>query len=322
MTFLTLTNPVTTLADSVATDTVTKPTLEVLKEIIPADTAAVDTLSKIVNVFSDMSMQDAISFVIKMVLDLSFRLVGAILIYFVAQWVIKRIVKLMVTVFERRNIDISLRGFLVSLIKISMNIIVIISIVGILGVNTSSFIALFASAGLAIGMALSGTLQNFAGGLMVLFIKPFKVGDFIEAQGYSGSVKEISLFNTLINTIDNKTIIIPNGGLSTGIINNYSKEPVRRVDWTFGIAYGDNYDVAKETITEMLNKDTRVIKNPDIFIALHSLGDSSVNIVVRAWVTSEEYWDLYFDINEKVYKTFPMVGLSIPFPQMDIHMSK
>ena len=203
-----------------------------------------------------------------------------------------------------------------------MNIIVIISIVGILGVNTSSFIALFASAGLAIGMALSGTLQNFAGGLMVLFIKPFKVGDFIEAQGYSGSVKEISLFNTLINTIDNKTIIIPNGGLSTGIINNYSKEPVRRVDWTFGIAYGDNYDVAKETITEMLNKDTRVIKNPDIFIALHSLGDSSVNIVVRAWVTSEEYWDLYFDINEKVYKTFPMVGLSIPFPQMDIHMSK
>ena len=122
--------------------------------------------------------------------------------------------------------------------------------------------------------------------------------------------------------IYNKTIIIPNGGLSTGIINNYSKEPIRRVDWTFGIAYGDNYDIAKETITELLRKDERILKNPDIFVALHSLGDSSVNIVVRAWINSENYWDLYFDINEKIYKTFPMVGLNIPFPQMDVHISK
>ncbi len=294
----------------------------IINEIIPADSTSVNKLTDLVTSISNMSTQELISSIIKMALDLSARVFGAILIYFVAQWAIKRIVKLMTTVFERRHIDISLRGFLVSLIKISLNIIVIVSIVGILGINTSSFIALFASAGLAIGMALSGTLQNFAGGLMILFIKPYKVGDFIEAQGYSGTVKEISLFNTLINTIDNKTIIIPNGGLSTGIINNYSKEPIRRVDWTFGIAYGDNYDIAKETITELLRKDERILKNPDIFVALHSLGDSSVNIVVRAWINSENYWDLYFDINEKIYKTFPMVGLNIPFPQMDVHISK
>ena len=308
MAFPNLTTPDTTQTDSTMTDSV-----------------HTDQIADIISTISNMSMQDTqeiISVVIKFILDMSARIVGAILVYLFARWIIKRIIKLMTTVFEHRSIDMSLRGFLLSLIKISLNIMVIASIVGILGINTSSFIALFASAGLAIGMALSGTLQNFAGGLMVLFLKPYKVGDFIEAQGYSGSVKEISLFNTLINTIDNKTIIIPNGGLSTGIINNFSKEDKRRVDWTFGIAYGDNYDVAKDTITKILNKDTRVLKSPEVFVALHSLGDSSVNIVVRAWVDSEDYWDLYFDINEKIYKTFPMVGLNIPFPQMDIHISK
>lgn len=322
MSFSNTTPPVITPTDSVAMDTLTQLIPKATPETIITDSLTTNTFSKITDIFNNLSMQDAISFIIKTALDLSLRIIGAILIYIIAQWVIKRVVKLMITVFENRHIDISLRGFLTSLIKISLNIIVIVSIVGILGVNTSSFIALFASAGLAIGMALSGTLQNFAGGLMVLFIKPYKVGDFIEAQGYSGKVKEISLFNTLINTIDNKTIIIPNGGLSTGIINNYSKEPTRRVDWTFGIAYGDNYDIAKETITEILSKDERVLKHPTIFVALHSLGDSSVNIVVRAWVDSDDYWDVYFDINEKIYKTFPMVGLSIPFPQMDIHLSK
>ena len=148
------------------------------------------------------------------------------------------------------------------------------------------------------------------------------MGDYIEAQGQTGTVKEIRLFNTVLNTTDNKTIIIPNGGISTGIVNNYSKEEHRRVDWLFGIAYGDDYDQAKAILSDLLDKDSRVLKDPPYFIALHSLGDSSVNIVVRAWTPSSEYWDVYFDLNEKVYKTFAEKGINIPFPQMDVHLSQ
>lgn len=293
----------------------------IIPGIAPADSVSVDKVTNLTTQLSDMSLEEIVSMATKLAIDMAFRVVAAILIYWISQWIIKRIVRVMARLFEKRSIDVSLRGFLVSLMKITLNIFVIVIIVSVLGINTTSFIALFASAGLAIGMALSGTLQNFAGGIMILFIKPYKVGDFIEAQNYTGTVKEISLFNTLINTIDNKTIIIPNGSLSTGIINNFSAESLRRVDWTFGIAYGDNYDVAKTTISEMLKADERVLKTPETFIALHSLGDSSVNIIVRAWVETEDYWDLYFDINERVYKTFPTVGLSIPFPQMDLHIT-
>ena len=174
--------------------------------------------------------------------------------------------------------------------------------------------------GVAIGMALSGTLQNFAGGVMILLFKPFKVGDTIEAQGQSGTVREIQIFNTILATPDNKIIIIPNGGLSTGLMKNYSKEATRRVDWEFGIAYGDDYTKAKSVIARLLDADGRVLKDPAYFIALTSLGESSVNIVVRAWVKSEDYWGVYFDMNEKVYKTFAEENLNIPFPQLDVHL--
>ena len=183
-----------------------------------------------------------------------------------------------------------------------------------------SFIALFASAGVAVGMALSGTLQNFAGGVMILLFKPFKVGDYIEAQGQSGTVKEIQIFNTIITTTDNKVIIIPNGGLSTGIMMNYSKESQRRVDWVFGIGYGDSYEHAKAVIARLLDNDPRVLKDPNYFIALTALNSSSVDIVVRAWVKAENYWGVFFDMNEKVYKTFAEENLNIPFPQMDVHL--
>ena len=193
-------------------------------------------------------------------------------------------------------------------------------IIGVLGIETSSFIALFASAGVAVGMALSGTLQNFAGGVMILLFKPFKVGDFIDAQGQSGTVKEIHIFNTILTTVDNKVIIIPNGGLSTGIMMNYSKEELRRVDWEFGVAYGDSYDKARSVLERMLQADSRVLRSPEYFIALNSLGERSVNIVVRAWVKAGDYWDVFFDMNEKVYKTFASENLTIPFPQMDVHV--
>ena len=174
--------------------------------------------------------------------------------------------------------------------------------------------------GVAIGMALSGTLQNFAGGVMILLFKPFKVGDTIEAQGQSGTVREIQIFNTILATPDNKIIIIPNGGLSTGLMKNYSREATRRVDWEFGIAYGDDYTKAKAVIARLLDADGRVLKDPAYFIALTSLGESSVNIVVRAWVNAGDYWGVYFDMNEKVYKTFAEESLNIPFPQLDVHL--
>ncbi|MEG1635813.1 MAG: mechanosensitive ion channel, partial [Rikenellaceae bacterium] len=230
--------------------------------------------------------------------------------------------KIVRNILEKREIDVSLRSFILSFISITLTLLLIITIVTILGIDTTSFVALFASAGLAIGMALSGTLQNFAGGVLILFLKPFKVGDFIETQGQVGTVKDIHLFNIILNTPDNKTIVIPNGGISNGIINNYSREERRRVDWTFSIAYGDDYDTARELILSLLKADQRVFWDPQPLVALGSLADSSVNLTVRAWVLTSDYWGVYFDMNEKVYKTFSTNGLNIPFPQLDVHMVK
>ncbi len=201
---------------------------------------------------------------------------------------------------------------------------------GILGIETSSFLALFASAGVAIGMALSGTLQNFAGGVLILLLKPFKVGDYIEAQGFAGTVTRIEIFNTIICTPDNKSIIIPNGGLSTGSINNYSIQPYRRVDWTVGISYGESVDRARTLLLDLLRKDPRIlweektgmpsVKAPVVVVA--ELADSSVNLSVRAWVASADFWGVYFDHNEEFYNAITAApGLSFPFPQLDVHMT-
>ncbi len=267
---------------------------------------------------SAMSWDVFLTKVIDLGVSLGSKLLIALVVFLVGRWIVKKLNRLLVTILEKRKVEASLSSFVKSLVSITLNLLLIIIVIGVLGIETSSFIALFASAGVAIGMALSGTLQNFAGGVMILLFKPFKVGDFIEAQGQSGTVKEIQIFNTIVTTADNKIIIIPNGGLSTGIMKNYSKEETRRVDWQFGIAYGDNYDKAKEVIGRLLDEDSRVLKTPAYFIALTSLGDSSVNIVVRAWVNAADYWGVFFDMNEKVYKTFARENLNIPFPQMDV----
>ncbi len=285
-----------------------------------ADTLHKEILAQKIQTLSQMSTEELTSMVIKWVLNLSARVLIALAIFFIGRWIIRYLRKLLRRMMERRAVEASLKSFLLNLVSITLTLFLIIVIIGILGIDTTSFVAIFASAGLAIGMALSGTLQNFAGGVMILIFKPFRVGDFIEAQGQTGTVKEIQLFNTVINTTDNKTIMIPNGGISTGIINNYSKESIRRVEWTFGIGYGDDYDLAKATIASMLDQDERVLKDPAYFIALSSLGDSSVNIVVRAWTSTGDFWNVFFDMNEKVYKQFPIVGLNIPYPQMDVHL--
>lgn len=267
-----------------------------------------------------MSLDVLITKLTDLSVSLGTKLLIAIIVFFVGRWLIRKLIRLVVKIMEKKHVEASLFSFTKSLLNITLNFLFVIVIIGILGIETSSFIALFASAGVAIGMALSGTLQNFAGGVMILLFKPFKVGDFIEAQGQSGTVSEIQIFNTIMATPDNKIIIIPNGGLSTGIMKNYSKEENRRVDWEFGIAYGDSYDKAKEVIANLLDSDPRVMKDPEYFIALTSLGESSVNIVVRAWVKAPDFWGVYFDMNEKVYKTFARENINIPFPQMDVHI--
>ena len=285
-----------------------------------ADTVAHAGFMQKLEAFSDMSVQQAIDTIVRGIIHLGAKILVAVIIYFVGRWLIRSIRHGMSRIMERRKVDPSLQTFLRSLVQITLTIFLIITIIGILGINTTSFVAVFASASLAIGMALSGTLQNFAGGVMILIFKPYRVGDFIEAQGQLGTVKEIQLINTVMNTPANKTIMVPNGQISTGIINNYSREDKRRVDWTFGIAYGDDYDKAKGILIRLLREDGRVLTEPDYFVALNSLGDSSVNLVVRAWTSTADFWDVYFDLNEKVYKTFTAEGINIPFPQMDVHL--
>lgn len=286
-----------------------------------ADSVKATFIEKLASL-SHMSGEDLIKTVTSGVVTIGLKIVIALLIFWIGRWLIRRVRKVMNRIMAKREVDVSLRAFLLSLVSITMMMFLIIVIIGVLGIDTTSFIALFASAGLAIGMALSGTLQNFAGGVMILLFRPFRVGDYIQAQGEEGTVKEIQLIHTVLNTVDNKMILLPNGPVSTGIINNYSREPRRRVDWTFGIAYGDDYDVAKATIQELLDRDQRIQNDPAPFIALTALANSSVNIVVRAWVDSAEYWNVYFEMNEQVYKTFAAKGLNIPFPQMDVHLYK
>jgi small conductance mechanosensitive channel len=228
--------------------------------------------------------------------------------------------RLLGKVLDRAQVDPSLRSFLTSLTSTLLKVMVYITALGVLGIEMTSFVAILAAAGLAVGMALSGTLQNFAGGVMILLFKPFKVGDFIEAQGYAGVVKEIQIFITVMTTGDNKTVLIPNGGLANGSLINYSTQPLRRVDWTFGIAYGDDIDRAYEVLHGMIAADEKILQEPAPFVALASLGDSSVNIVVRAWVKAPDYWEVHFRMNENVYRQFGENGLNIPFPQMDVHV--
>lgn len=250
------------------------------------------------------------------------KLAGAILVLIIGNWIIKFIMRHFTKILDKTNTEASLIPFLKGIVGMLLKVMLVISVLGMVGIEMTSFIAILGAAGLAVGMALSGTLQNFAGGVMILVFKPFKPGDYIDAQGYQGTVHQIQIFNTILKTPDNKTIIIPNGGLSTSAMVNYSAEPTRRVDWTFGIAYGDDADKARGVITKLCEEDSRILKDPELFVGLSALADSSVNFAVRAWVKSEDYWDVFFELNEKVYNTFDKEGLSIPFPQMDVHVHK
>lgn len=223
-------------------------------------------------------------------------------------------------VLTKRGADPSLIPFLGTLVSITLKVMLLISVVGMVGIEVTSFVAVIGAAGLAVGLALQGTLQNFAGGVIILLIKPFRVGDFIEAAGHSGTVHEIQIFNTYLKTPQNVTIIIPNGQLANSSTTNYSTEDTRRLDFGAGIGYGDDADTAKQVLYDMIKNDDRVLSDPEPQIILKTLADSSVNFEARMWVKKEDYWGVNFDLNEKVYKTFGEKGLNIPFPQMDVHL--
>jgi small conductance mechanosensitive channel len=250
-------------------------------------------------------------------------LVGAIIVWIIGRWVISALIRVLSKTLDKRNVDPSLKPFLKGTARTLLIVLLLISVLSMLGVQMTAFVAVIGAIGLAVGLALSGTLQNFAGGVIILLFKPFKVGDLVEAQGYKGTVSEIQIFNTILKTPDNKTVVIPNGGLSTSSLVNYSVEPKRRVDWTFGIGYGDNTEQATDLLRKLLNADSRILDDPqEPFIAVSELADSSVNFTVRAWVNADDYWGVHFDMNRKVYNAFNEEGLSIPYPQMDLHVHK
>ena len=248
------------------------------------------------------------------------QLLSAVATLVIGLYVVKLVISLIARVFEKSEVDPSLKSFLTSMVSILLRVMVYITALGTLGIEMTTFIALIGAAGLAVGLALSGTLQNFAGGVMILLFKPYKVGDYIEAQGYEGSVKEIQIFVTILTTSDNKTVLIPNGPLANDAMINYSTQANRRVDWTFGIAYGDDLDKAYDVLNRLIAADDRIMKEPEPFMAVAELADSSVNIAVRVWVNASDYGSVKFKMNEEVYRSFENEGLSIPYPQMDEHV--
>ncbi len=244
----------------------------------------------------------------------------AIVVLVVGLWIINRAVKILSHTMKSRNMEPELSGFLTSLLNLLLKALLLISVAGMIGIETTSFIAILGAAGLAIGLALQGTLANFAGGVLILMFKPYKVGDFIDAQGVSGTVSSIQIFNTIIKTGDNKVIIVPNGSISNGIITNFSKEETRRVDFVFGIGYDDDIAKAKDVLNRLIEDESRILSEPAPLVVVSELADSSVNFTVRTWVKASDYWGVYFAMTERVKLTFDQEGLSIPYPQSDVHM--
>ncbi len=248
------------------------------------------------------------------------KLLLAILVLLIGLWMIRLVLKGMNRAMERSKLEISLRKFLSGLFGIILKVLLLISVASMIGIATTSFVAIIGAAGLAVGLALQGGLANFAGGVIILIFKPFKVGDFIDAQGYMGTVHEITIFTTVLKTPDNKTVIIPNGALSNGSMVNFSTEPKRRVDMVFGIGYGDSIEKAKTVLKKIADSEPRVHKEPAPQIVVGELGDNSVNFNLRVWCDSADYWGIFFDTHEKVKLAFDEAGISIPFPQRDVHI--
>ena len=267
-------------------------------------------------------VQQVIQHLIDGGVDIGGRILGALVIFLIGRFLISFLNKLVRRILERRKVDAGIRSFVESLVNILLMVLLIVAIVDKLGIETTSFAALLASAGVAVGMALSGNLQNFAGGLIILLFRPYKVGDWIECQGESGSVREIQIFHTILTTADNKTVYIPNGSASSGVVVNYSNEETRRVDWVVGVEYGEDYARVEEAARRIVAADKRILDTPAPFIALDALDASSVNIRIRVWVKNADYWGVYYDVQRAIYDEFNKAGIGFPFPQLTVHQAK
>lgn len=277
------------------------------------ETNAIDALGNVdINLYTELAIEYGTLYGGKLVL--------AILTLIIGLWLIGMVIKGLDKALKASGVESTLAIFLEKLAGTILKILLLISVASMIGIETTSFIAIFGAAGLAVGLALQGSLSNFAGGVLILLFKPFKVGDFIEAQGHSGVVKEIQIFNTIMHTGDRKTIIIPNGPISNGSIINYSLSPIRRVDMVFGIGYDDDLKQAKALLQKLVDDDPRILKDPESQVLLSELADSSVNFTVRAFVNAADYWGVFFDMQEKVKLAFDEAGISIPYPQQDVHM--
>ncbi len=250
------------------------------------------------------------------------KLVIALTIFYLGRWILRRLMTVVDRVLTARDVEQSLHKFLLTATKVVGLVVIFLTIVSILGFDSTSFVAMLASAGLAIGMALSGTLQNFAGGVMILVQRPYKIGDFIETDLASGTVVDIRLFSTVLHTTDKKTIYIPNNTISTGVVINYSTSTTRRCSWKVSVSYGDNYDTIRESMLEIIRRDERVLATPEPCVRIDALADSAVIIEARAWVANEDFWDVYDSITERFYKELPEHGANFPFPQLDVNIKR
>lgn len=282
-------------------------------------------LSTVIEKFSTTPLEVLLSDLLDKTVTFGLKLLAAVLIYIIGAWLIKKIIGLLGGIFQKRNVEAAIASFVQSIVSIALTVMLIIMTVGTLGIDTTSIAALLAGGGMAIGMALNGTVQNFAGGIMILIFRPFRSGDYIQVQGYEGTVSEINIVSTKLMTTDNKCIIIPNGILSNGAINNLSYNTIRRVDITVDVEYGTDSDIARNELFSLIQEDERVLTvgsgaPADPFVALCSLGSSSIQFVMRLWVRKEDYWDVNFKLTEKIYKRLPEKGIQFPYQKIDVNI--
>ena len=255
-------------------------------------------------------------------IDLGGRIIAALIIFIIGKYLINWANKLFAAMLQKRKVDASIQSFLKSIVNITLLVMLFLAVIGKLGIELTSFAALLASVGVAVGMALSGNLSNFAGGVIILVFRPYKVGDYIEAStGASGTVTDIQIFHTVLTTPDNKVIFAPNGAMSGAVVTNYNRKETRRLQFIYGVEYGTDFELAKSTILDIINKDSRILQDPAPFVELSELADSSVNITARVWVNASDYWGVNFDMNKNVYATFNEKGISFPFPQLTVHQA-
>ena len=267
----------------------------------------------------EQHLRELLDSLVKGGLELGKNLIFALIVYFVGRYVIKLLYRFIIKVMERRQVDTTVSSFVGNLVKVILQVTLFMFIISILGIKTASFITLIASAGFGIGLALNGTLQNFANGVLLLLFKPYKIGDYIETQGIGGTVKAIQIFHTILNTSDNKTIYIPNGTMSTATMTNFSQMQTRRIEWNIGVNYGTDLNQVKIVIRDLLNSEKSIMQTPEPLVELNQLADNSVVVLIRVWVQQEDYWNVYFAVNQKIYDVFNAKGIHFPTPQLKVY---